>query len=83
MHAAPSDPPPAEPDWLYTQHGETYGPVSFAELRAAAHLGFVRPGDRVRRRGQRAWMAAATVPELFPPEILQSDQFSKERKATS
>lgn len=78
MHAHQSALTPAEPTWSYTQHGETYGPVSFAELQAAARLGFVRRGDLVRQQGGGAWLRAGTVPDLF-----RQDLFSKEGKIIS
>jgi hypothetical protein len=52
-------------EWFYTQRGETYGPVSSAELRAAAHLGFLGPGDFVRRTDHAHWTAAYSIPGLF------------------
>ncbi len=82
MAPAPSNPPPAEPAWFYRQHGETYGPVAFAELRAAVQLGFVRRGDLVRPKGRRDWMAAETVPDLFPSETTKFAPSSEERKAS-
>jgi hypothetical protein len=55
--------------WFYVQHGEMYGPVSSADLRAAAHLGFVGPDDLVRRSDRTDWMPARSVRGLFkPPE---------------
>jgi len=57
---------PHEPyEWFYKQRGETYGPVSSTELRAAAHLGFVGPDDLVRRRDRGTWIAASEVRGLF------------------
>lgn len=47
--------------WFYIQHGETYGPVSSADLRAAAHLGFIGPDDLVRRCDRSDWVAAHTL----------------------
>jgi hypothetical protein len=52
-------------EWFYTHRGETYGPVSSAELQAAAHLGFVGPDDMVLRKGFSHWMYAKSVPGLF------------------
>lgn len=51
--------------WFYVQHGETYGPVSSADLRAAAHLGFIGPDDLVRRCDRSDWVAAHTLRGLF------------------
>jgi len=51
--------------WFYVQRGETYGPVSSTDLRAAAHLGFLRPDDMVRRSGRTDWVTARSVCGLF------------------
>lgn len=56
---------PAGDAWFYTQRGETYGPVTPRELRAAAHLGFLGPDDLVRRNDREPWMMARSVPGLF------------------
>lgn len=52
-------------EWFYTHRGETYGPVSSTELRAAAHLGFIGPDDLVRCRDRNTWIAASNVEGLF------------------
>lgn len=52
-------------EWFYTHHGETHGPVSAVELRAAALLGFVGPNDFVRRKDMGAWIRAVSVDGLF------------------
>jgi hypothetical protein len=51
--------------WFYVQHGETYGPVSSADLRAAAHLGFLSPDDMVRRADRTEWIQANSIRGLF------------------
>jgi hypothetical protein len=51
--------------WFYVQHGETYGPVSSADLRAAAHLGFLSPDDIVRRADRTEWISASSLRGLF------------------
>lgn len=51
--------------WFYTQRGETYGPVSSTDLRAAAHLGFLGPNDLVCRKDRETWVAARTIHGLF------------------
>lgn len=60
----------AEPgaEWFYTQHGETYGPVSSNDLRAAAHIGFLGPNDFVRRNGDTVWRTARSIRGLFKEE---------------
>lgn len=52
-------------EWFYVQRGETYGPVSSADLSAAAHLGFLGPDDMVRRSDKTDWVPARTVHGLF------------------
>lgn len=52
-------------EWLYIHRGETHGPVSSAELRAAAHLGFVSPEDLVRQKDRSEWMVARLLRGLF------------------
>lgn len=51
--------------WFYVQRGEIYGPVSSADLCAAAHLGFLGPDDMVRRSDKTNWVAARAVHGLF------------------
>lgn len=52
-------------DWFYTQRGDVYGPVSAADLCAAAHLGFIGPEDLVRRGDKSDWVFARAIPGLF------------------
>lgn len=52
-------------EWFYTQRGQTYGPVTLSELRAAAHLGFLGPDDLVRRNNHDTWATARSMPGLF------------------
>lgn len=52
-------------EWFYIQRGETFGPVSSADLCAAAHLGFLRPDDLVRRSDKADWVVARLVHGLF------------------
>lgn len=54
-----------EVEWLYTQKGETFGPVSSVDLRAAAHLGFLGPDDLVCRQDRGKWVAARSIRGLF------------------
>jgi hypothetical protein len=58
---------PRSSSWFYIQHGETYGPVSSADLRAAAHLGFLSPDDVVRRGDRTEWISASSLHGLFKP----------------
>ena len=67
-HSAPADSSAGENpevEWLYTQKGETFGPVSSVDLRAAAHLGFLGPDDLVCRKDRGKWMAARSIRGLF------------------
>lgn len=61
----PGAPESPAAEWFYVQRGETYGPVSSAELLAAAHLGFLGPDDMVLRQGRSRWVHARSVPGLF------------------
>lgn len=60
-----SDAAPNAPQWFYIQRGETYGPVSSDDLRAAAHLGFVGPHDMIRRSDRADWVPAHSLRGLF------------------
>lgn len=51
--------------WLYTNRGKTHGPVSSADLRAAAHLGFLEPDDLVCRTDDDRWILARLIRGLF------------------
>jgi hypothetical protein len=52
-------------EWFYTQKGDTFGPVSALDLRAAAHLGFFGPDDMVRRKDRKRWIVAKSIRGLF------------------
>lgn len=52
-------------EWFYVQRGETYGPVSSTDLCAAAHLGFLKPEDMVRRSDKADWVVARSIHGLF------------------
>lgn len=55
--------------WRYLKpSGEQYGPVSSADLRAAAQLGFVTPEDLVQRLGSHDWIKARLIEGLFWPD---------------
>lgn len=56
---------PGRSEWFYVQRGETYGPVSSTDLRAAALLGFIGPDDLVRRAGNPTWITARSISGLF------------------
>lgn len=51
--------------WFYTQDGERFGPVTAADLRAAALLGFLGPQDHVRCGHEGTWVRAHEIAGLF------------------
>lgn len=51
--------------WFYTQDGERYGPITGPELRAAAQLKFLGPGDHVRCGDSGSWVRARDICGLF------------------
>ncbi len=53
------------PPWTCWRDGQTYGPYDDASLRSLAQTGRIRPSDLISNGG--AWVAAASVPGLFPP----------------
>jgi hypothetical protein len=54
--------------WRYLKpNGEQYGPVTSADLRAAAQLGFVTPEDLVQLSGTHDWIKAGLIEGLFGP----------------
>lgn len=58
--------------WYYVVNGEQAGPVSFAELKAAAAAGRLTPAALVWEEGTPDWVAARTVAGLFaaaPPPV--------------
>lgn len=69
MNKHTRDNPTQEPDkdleWFYTQHGETYGPVSSIDLQAAAYMGFLGPDDMVCRSDTGIWVIARSIRGLF------------------
>ncbi len=55
--------------WRYLKpSGEQYGPVTSADLRAAAQLGFVTPEDLVQLSGTHDWIKARLIAGLFMQE---------------
>lgn len=63
---------PGAVEWFYRQEGKTYGPMTSLDLRAAARLGFLCPGDDVLCRGQDAWVPAGSIHWLFRPRAKPS-----------
>ena len=58
--------------WLYQHEGKIFGPISTQELFASAHLGFLKPGDLVRRSDDAPWKLAESVEGLFVAVHAQS-----------
>lgn len=65
VHYGHEEPQVDEAEWFYTQRGETYGPITATDLRAAAHLGFLGPDDMVRRKDREKWVPARSIRGLF------------------
>lgn len=61
----PSRSSPKSGLWFYRNQGRLYGPVSFADLRAAAVLGFLSPHEFVRRQGCFRWLRAEEITDLM------------------
>ncbi|MFM7244169.1 MAG: DUF4339 domain-containing protein [Planctomycetaceae bacterium] len=56
----------AAPDtWYYLHRGVSYGPICRADLRAAAHLGFIKRDDLVHRADSLQWTPAGLLHWLF------------------
>ena len=55
---------PENSSWFYRSNGRQYGPVSLADLRAAAVLGFLGPCDFVRPQEKREWLCAASIADV-------------------
>lgn len=50
--------------WLYQRYGAIHGPLSIEDLRAAAFLGFLQPGDLVRDTKTDRWVEARSLKSL-------------------
>src|SRR4029453_17968949 len=64
--------------WYYVVNGTQVGPVSLAEVKAAADTGKLAPTDLVWEEGTPDWVAARTISGLFcaapPPKPSGSPQ---------
>ncbi len=60
-------------EWFYKAFGEEQGPVSFERLQEMAQKNQLSPQDRVRSAEWKEWVAARTVPQLFPKHRLAAD----------
>ncbi len=52
--------------WFVARTRKKHGPFSWKQLQALAQRGRLRPGDMLLREGERRWVEAASVPNLFP-----------------
>src|SRR5262249_2585142 len=59
-----------EPDtmseWYYARNNQRLGPVSTEQLKQLASSGQLSPNDLVWKDAMANWMAASTIPNLFP-----------------
>ena len=60
-------------EWFYKAFGEEHGPVSFERLQEMALKNQLSPQDRVRSAEWKEWVAARTVPQLFPKHRLEAE----------
>ena len=65
-------------EWFYKAFGEEHGPVSFERLREMASKNQLSPQDRVRSAEWKEWVAARTVPQLFPKHRLEAASHAAE-----
>ncbi len=54
--------------WVYTQEGKQYGPVSSSQLKALADSGKLKPFDLVWKEGMSQWVAGSKIQNLFAGE---------------
>lgn len=57
----------SEATWYHAKGGAALGPFTFAKLREMVVAGTVGPADLLSQGGKSEWVAAMTVPGLFPP----------------
>lgn len=54
-------------DWYWSQGGTTMGPIDLAEMQRLVGSGAVARSTWVFAPARGAWVAADSIPELFPP----------------
>ena len=54
--------------WYISRGGQSFGPFEAEKLQAMAHAGELAPNDMVVVAGGAQWIAAASVPGLFPQQ---------------
>lgn len=52
--------------WYYIRDGRQVGPIGTDQLRMAVAQGDLRPADVIWHKGLTDWVAAGTLPGLFP-----------------
>ncbi len=60
-------PPPLPPGWFYAQNKKKVGPLSWAQIQQLAASGAIKAADMVLPQGTGKWVAAGSLPALFPP----------------
>lgn len=60
----------SDPAWYLFHDGAQQGPMPLEELRSLADQGRLKPDSLVTRVGMADWVAARSVPELFPFETM-------------
>lgn len=65
--------------WYVIVGGQQQGPISLEELQRRIQGGTVRQPDLVWTEGWAQWVAAGSVPELFPPGPAVSGYFRAHR----
>ncbi len=66
---SPSSPPSdqaAHEQWFYARDKQRVGPMSFQQMQHLAATGQLMPSDMVHRDGLAKWVAAGSLPGLFP-----------------
>ncbi len=65
-------------EWFYKAFGEEHGPVSFGRLQEMALKNQLSPQDQVRTAEWKEFVAARTVPQLFPKHRLEDEAHAAE-----
>jgi hypothetical protein len=56
--------------WFVSKVGKgQFGPYTEVEMREHIDAGQLRPTDQVCREGDKEWLRADTIPELFPSSV--------------
>ena len=57
----------ATPRWFIARNNDKVGPFSGSEIKQMATFGLLQPAEFLWADGATKWVAAASVPGLFPP----------------